>query len=95
MIKFWFYLFAVLFFCVIGLGLGSANDTQVTFDFLIVKYELPLAVVFIFGVLAGFIIALLIFAMVWLKMWFKVVKGRSDLKKALKEAAAAKAEALP
>ena len=42
MIKFWFYFIVLLFLAVLGLAIGSANDSKIMFDFLFVKQEITL-----------------------------------------------------
>lgn len=46
MIKFWFYVVVLLILAVLGLAVGSANDTFISFDFLFVKKEISVATVF-------------------------------------------------
>ena len=47
MIKFWFYLVVLLILAVLGLAVGSANDTLISFDFLFVKKEISVATVLV------------------------------------------------
>ncbi len=85
MLKFWIYTLFLIVLAVVGLALGSANDGQVTFDFLLLKVEVSLAFVLvvgiIFGVLLGFYIALL----VCFKFWRQARSAKAALNHYLKE----------
>ena len=57
MIKFWFYAIVMLLLIFIGLTVGSANDSMIVFDFLIVKANISVATVLVIGVGFGFVYA--------------------------------------
>lgn len=84
MLKFWLYILVLIVVCILGLSIGSANDSVVTFDFLIVKTDLSLAMVLVVGVVIGVLIGLYLSSFLCLKMWFKARSSRSELKQQLK-----------
>ena len=90
MLKFWIFVIIALALAALGLSLGSANGSVVAFDFLIVQYELPLAMVFVLGAVFGLVIGLLITLTFALKMWGKAHKSKVAMKKAQKEQLALK-----
>ncbi len=85
MLKFWLYILVLILVCILGLSIGSANDSVVTFDFLIIKTELSLAMVLVVGVVIGVLIGLYISSLLCLKMWLKARRGRAELKKQLQQ----------
>ena len=85
MIKFWFYLVALLILAVFGLAVGSANDTLISFDFLFVKKEISVATVLVIGVIFGFILGVYASLLLCLKMWYRAKKAQLSLNKAKKQ----------
>ena len=62
MIKFWFYAIVMLLLIFIGLTVGSANDSMIVFDFLIVKANISVATVLVIGVGFGFVLGVYFYA---------------------------------
>ncbi|MBO8415229.1 MAG: DUF1049 domain-containing protein [Proteobacteria bacterium] len=85
MLKFWLYILVLLVICVLGLSIGSANEALVSFDFLIVKTEMSLAMVLVVGVVFGIIIGLYISSIFCLKVWFKARSSHAQVKKLKKQ----------
>ena len=83
MIKFWFYLVVLLILAVLGLAVGSANDTLISFDF--VKKEISEATVLVIGVIFGFILGVYASLLLCLKMWYRAKKAQLSLNKAKKQ----------
>ncbi len=81
MLKFWLYILVLIVICILGLSIGSANDMTVTFDFLIVKTELSLAMVLVVGVIIGIIIGLYIASLFCLKLWIKARGSKAEVKR--------------
>ncbi len=86
MLKFWLYIIVLILFCVLGLTIGSANESIVTFDFLFVKADLSLAMVMVVGIVVGIIIGLYISLVFTMKMWARAHSAKSEAKKVKKEA---------
>ena len=85
MLKFWIHLIIIVAVVSIGLAIGSANDSTVFFDFLIVKTEVSLATVLVVGVAFGFALGLLGSLLLILKYWNRARQARSSLNKLQKE----------
>ncbi|MDO4676849.1 MAG: LapA family protein [Anaerobiospirillum succiniciproducens] len=89
MLKFWLYVIVLILFCILGLTIGSANESIVTFDFLFVKADLSLAMVMVIGLIVGIIVGLYISLVFTMKMWARAHNAKSEAKKVKKEAAKA------
>lgn len=85
MLKFWINLIVIVVIASFGLAIGSANDSTVFFDFLIVKADVSLATVLVVGVILGFILGLLGSLLLILKYWNRARSARSSLSKMRKE----------
>ncbi len=85
MIKFWFYFIVLIFLVILGLAIGSANDSAVIFDFLFVKKEISVATVLIIGVGFGFLLGVYASLILCVKLWFKATHAKSSLNKMKKE----------
>lgn len=81
MIKLSAYVLILVLICVIGLTIGSANDSLVTFDYLIAKSTISVANVFVVGIIVGLILGIYISLLFCLKMWAKARGARSEFKK--------------
>ncbi|HIV56026.1 MAG TPA: LapA family protein [Candidatus Anaerobiospirillum stercoravium] len=86
MLKFWLYIIVLVLLCVLGLTIGSANESIVTFDFLFVKADLSLAMVMVVGLVIGILVGLYISLWFSLKMWTRACGAKSEAKRAKKEA---------
>lgn len=86
MLKFWLYIIVLVLLCVLGLTIGSANESIVTFDFLFVKADLSLAMVMVVGLVIGIVVGLYISLFFSLKMWARARGAKSEAKRAKKEA---------
>ena len=86
MLKFWLYIIVLVLLCVLGLTIGSANESIVTFDFLFVKADLSLAMVMVVGLVIGILVGLYISLCLSLKMWTRACGAKSEAKRAKKEA---------
>ena len=86
MLKFWLYIIVLVLLCVLGLTIGSANESIVTFDFLFVKADLSLAMVMVVGLVIGIVVGLYISLFFSLKMWARACGAKSEAKRAKKEA---------
>lgn len=80
MLRFWLYVIVLAILCVIGLTIGSANDVVVDFDFIFVKAQLSLAMVFVIGLIVGILIGLYLALLICLKFYMEARKARSELK---------------
>ncbi len=85
MIRFWFYLIVLLALAVFGLAIGSANDSRIMFDFLIVKQEIPVATVLVIGVVFGFLLGIYASLILCFKLWIKAKVAQSSLNKVKKQ----------
>lgn len=85
MIKFWFYIAVLLILAVIGLAIGSANDSLVSFDFLFVKKEISVASVLVLGVGFGFILGVYSSCLLCIKLWYKAKIAKLSLGKLKKQ----------
>lgn len=85
MLKFWINLIVIVVIASFGLAIGSANDSTVFFDFLIIKADVSLATVLVVGVILGFILGLLGSLLLILKYWNRTRSARSSLSKMRKE----------
>ncbi len=85
MIKFWFYFLILIILAVIGLAIGSSNDSMVMFDFLFVKKEITVASVLVIGVIFGFILGVYSSLILCLKLWFRAKSAKSTMNKTKKE----------
>ena len=85
MLKFWINLIVIVVIASFGLAIGSANDSTVFFDFLIVKADVSLATVLVVGVILGFILGLLGSLLLIVKYWNRARSARSSLSKMRKE----------
>ena len=92
MLKFWLYIIVLVRLCVLGLTIGSANESIVTFDFLFVKADLSLGMVMVVGLVVGIVIGLYISLWFSLKMWTRACGAKSEAKRAKKEAQKALAQ---
>ena len=92
MLKFWLYIIVLVLLCVLGLTIGSANESIVTFDFLFVKADLSLGMVMVVGLVVGIVIGLYISLWFGLKMWTRACGAKSEAKRAKKEAQKALAQ---
>lgn len=81
MLKFWLYIILLILFIVLGLTIGSANDSIVTFDFLFVKTELSLAMVMVIGLIVGIIVGIYLSLIVIMRMWAKTRVTKAELKR--------------
>ncbi|MBU3845151.1 MAG: DUF1049 domain-containing protein [Candidatus Anaerobiospirillum pullicola] len=86
MLKFWLYVIVLVILCVLGLTVGSANESLVTFDFLFVKLQLSLGMVMVVGIVIGIIVGLYISLLFSLKMWAKAQGAKSEAKRYKREA---------
>ena len=86
MLKFWLYIIVLVLLCVLGLTIGSANESIVTFDFLFVKADLSLAMVMVVGLVIGILVGLYISLWFSLKMWTRACGAKAEAKRAKKEA---------
>ncbi len=89
MLKFWLYIIVLIAFCILGLTIGSANETMVTFDFLFVKTELSLAMVMVVGIVIGILLGLYISLIFCMKMWARAHGAKSEAKRYKREAESA------
>ena len=80
MLKFWLYIIVLAIFCVIGLTIGSANDTMVNFDFLFVNVQLSLAMVLVVGIIIGIILGIYLSLLICLKFYFSARNAKAELK---------------
>lgn len=78
MLKFWLYVIVLVLLCVLGLTVGSANESMVTFDFLVVKMQLSLGMVMVAGIVLGVLIGLYISLLFSFKMWSKASGAKSE-----------------
>lgn len=85
MIKFWFYAIVMLLLIFIGLTVGSANDSMIVFDFLIVKANISVATVLVIGVGFGFVLGVYACLLLCLKLWFKAKLTQVSLNKLKKQ----------
>ena len=85
MIKFWINLVFIVLIVAFGLAIGAANDSNVFFDFLVVKADVSLATVLVVGVVFGFILGLLGSFLLILKTWNHARVARSSAAKLNKE----------
>ena len=85
MIKFWFYAIVMLLLIFIGLTVGSANDSMIVFDFLIVKANISVATVLVIGVGFGFVLGVYASLLLCLKLWFKAKLTQVSLNKLKKQ----------
>lgn len=93
MLKFWLYIIVLVLFCILGLTVGSANETMVTFDFLFVKADLSLAMVMVIGLIVGIVIGLYIALLFCMKMWARAHGAKTEARRVRKEAQKALDEA--
>ncbi len=87
MLKFWLYVLVLVILCIIGLTIGSANDTVVDFDFLFVKAEVSLAVIFTVGVAAGVILGLYVAFLFCFRSWIRTRSARAEARQLKQEIA--------
>ncbi|NLK85413.1 MAG: LapA family protein [Aeromonadales bacterium] len=85
MIKFWFYIIVLVCLAVIGLTVGSANDSMVEFDFLVGRASVPVATVLVVGVAFGFVLGLYASLLLCLKFWVRERIAKSSLAKLKKQ----------
>lgn len=78
MLKFWLYVIVLVLLCVLGLTVGSANESMVTFDFLVVKMQLSLGMVMVAGIVLGVLIGLYISLLFSFRMWSKASGAKSE-----------------
>ena len=81
MLKFWLDILVLIIMCILGLSIGSANDAVVSFDFLIVKTQLSLAMVLVVGVIFGIVIGLYISSFFCFKVWLKARGSKAEVKR--------------
>ncbi|MBU3827023.1 MAG: DUF1049 domain-containing protein [Candidatus Anaerobiospirillum merdipullorum] len=81
MLKFLLYILVLIVIAVLGLTIGSANETVVAFDFLFVKANLSLGMVLVIGIICGIVIGLYIASLFCLKVWFKAHGSRVEVKR--------------
>ena len=86
MLKFWLYIIVLIALCILGLTIGSANESMVTFDFLFVKADLSLAMVMVVGIVVGILIGLYICMLFSVKMWARAQGAKSEAKRVKKAA---------
>lgn len=85
MIKFWIYLIVLVLIAVIGLAIGSANDSRITFDFLIARSEVSVAFVLVVGILFGLVLGLYMSALICIRFWCQTRAAKSALSRFKKE----------
>ncbi|MGN0901679.1 MAG: LapA family protein [Succinivibrio sp.] len=85
MLKFWLYFFVLIFLVIVGLAIGAANDSIVSFDFLVAKKEVSIATVLVVGIVFGFILGIYSCLLLCLKLWFKARVKDSAVKKLRKQ----------
>ncbi|MGN1281319.1 MAG: LapA family protein [Succinivibrio sp.] len=85
MIRIWFYIALLLILAIIGLAIGSANDSLISFDFLIVKKDISVASVLVIGVSFGFILGVYSSCLLCIKLWYKEKVARLSLGKLKKQ----------
>lgn len=78
MLKFWLYMIVLVLLCALGLTIGSANETVVTFDLLIVKQQMSLAMVMVIGIALGVLVGLYISLLFNIKMWSRASKVKAE-----------------
>lgn len=78
MVKFWLYVIVLVVLCVLGLSVGSANESQVTFDFLIVKLQLSLGMVMVVGIVLGILIGLYISLLFSVRMLARASSAKAE-----------------
>lgn len=81
MLKFWLYVLVLVVLCVLGLTIGSANETMVEFDFLFVQTKLSLGMVMVVGMVVGIVIGIYLSLFFILKMWGKAINAKSEVRK--------------
>lgn len=81
----WLYLIFLAILIALGIAIGAANSTLVTFDFLLFQTELSLALVMVVGLVVGIIVGLYIALFFCLKVWAKKISVSSELKRIKKE----------
>lgn len=89
MLKLWAYVIVLIVLCAVGLAIGAANDAVVTFDFLIVKLQVNLATVLVFGTIFGMILGIYISFLMCFKFWRKASRAKGELKALRKQQGAA------
>lgn len=92
MLKFWLYVLVLVVFCVLGLTIGSANESMVTFDFLFVQAQLSLGMVMVVGIIVGIVIGIYLSLFFILKMWGKTLSAKAEVRKLTKAAEAQAAQ---
>ncbi|MCR5535942.1 MAG: LapA family protein [Succinivibrio sp.] len=85
MLKFWIYAIFLILLAVIGLAIGSANDSQVTFDFLLLKTDVTVAFVLVVGIIFGVLLGFYISLLVCFKYWRQAHSAKAALNRYLKE----------
>lgn len=81
----WLYIIVLIIICALGLTVGSLNDSVVTFDFLVFKAQLSLAMVMVTGVVIGILIGLYLALLFCLKVWAKSLSVKAELRRLKKE----------
>ncbi len=82
---YWLYLILLILLVIVGLTIGSVNSSMVTFDFLLFKVELSLAMILVVGIAVGIVIGLYISLIYSIRVWRKNVALKSELAKIRKE----------
>lgn len=85
MVKFWLYVIVLVVLCVLGLTVGSANESQVTFDFLVVQLQLSLGMVMVVGIVVGIIIGLYISLLFSFKLMSRASSAKAEAQRLQRE----------
>lgn len=87
MLKFWLYVLVLVVLCVLGLTIGSANESVVTFDFLFVQAQLSLGMVMVIGIIVGIVIGIYLSLYFIFKMWGKAMSAKAEVRRLTKTSA--------
>ncbi len=85
MLKFWIYIIFLAVLAAIGLAIGSANDTVVSFDFMVVKADVSVATVLVLGVAFGLVVGIWLSLMMCFRFWRSARAANSALAALKKE----------
>lgn len=77
----WIYIIVLVLFCASGLTVGAKNSTMVTFDFLLFRAEISLAMVMVTGIVIGVLFGIYLSLLFSCRAWARTLRAQAEVRR--------------
>ena len=77
----WIYIIVLVLFCASGLTVGAKNSSMVTFDFLLFRAEISLAMVMVTGIVIGVLFGVYLSLLFSCRAWARTLRAQAEIRR--------------